>query len=247
MPHTQTQDEVHANLVTPDGGEIPLQGVMIEGHIAGTHARITVKQRFKNKEDKDLEAVYTFPLQENSAVCGFSAKVGDRIIEGVVDEKEKAFETYDDAMAEGHGAFLLDQERPNIFTTSVGNLKPKTEVEVSITYVSPLTFEDKALRVMIPTTISPRFVPYDPVEVGQPDSEKINPPTQDSVPYGFNLNLTVEMGSKITEVVSPSHKIPSRKPLPGSREFRQIWVGPTSTPRCWKPSLGPTTRKRCVR
>jgi len=207
MP-TQTQNEVHANLTSPEG-KIPLKGVMIEGHISGTHSRITVKQRYRNEEEKSLEAVYTFPLQENSAVCGFSAKIGDRVIEGSVDEKEKAFETYDDAMSEGHGAFLLDQERPNIFTASVGNLKPNTEVEVSITYVSPLTFEDKALRVMIPTTISPRFVPYNPVEVGQPDSEKINPPSQESVPYGFNLNLTVEMGSEITEIVSPSHKISS--------------------------------------
>ena len=209
MP-TQTEEKTHSNLVTTEG-EIPLRGVMIEGHVAGTHAKITVKQRYENTEKKSLEAVYTFPLQENSAVCEFSAKVGDKVIKGIVDEKERAFETYDDAISAGNGAFLLDQERPNIFTASIGNLKPGTEVEVSITYISPLTFEDKALRVMIPTTISPRFVPYDPVEVGQPDAEKINPPSQNTVPYGFGLNLTVEMGSEITKIVSPSHKISAEK------------------------------------
>ena len=46
-------------------------------------------------------------------------------------QARQAFETRDDdAMAEGHGAFLLDQERPNIFTASVGNVMPGQKVTI---------------------------------------------------------------------------------------------------------------------
>jgi Ca-activated chloride channel family protein len=167
---------------------------------------VTVTQRYTNLEAVDVEAVYVFPLQEGAAVCGFSAQVGDRVIRGRVEEREKAFEVYDDAMAAGHGVFLLDQERPNIFTVSVGNLRPRQTIEITITYVALLTFEGAAVRLLIPTTVSPRYVPPGPPEVGQPDAERINPPAQESVPYG--LTLTVEIrDTKMTQIESPSHAI----------------------------------------
>ena len=36
----------------------------------------------------------------------------------------------------GNGAVLLDQERPNIFTLSVGNLNPGSEAGIEIEYIS---------------------------------------------------------------------------------------------------------------
>ena len=210
MPVQTEEQQVTSNLMT-EKGEVPLRGVKIEGDIKGHFSKVTVIQRYENTEKVDLEAVYTFPLEEGSAVCGFEAKVGDKIIKGEVKEREEAFEAYDDAMSEGHGAFLLDQERPNIFTASVGNLKPGAEVEVSVSYVTPLPYEGNALRFSIPTTISPRFVPYEATAVGQPDSERVNPPAQQSVPYGFSAKLSFELGSDIEEITSPSHKLKVEK------------------------------------
>jgi hypothetical protein len=50
----------------------------------------------------------------------------------------------DDAIASGHGAYLMEEkeDKPNIFTVNVGNLPPGKQVEVSITYVTELTFTD---------------------------------------------------------------------------------------------------------
>ena len=84
---------------------IPLQGVRIEACLTGLGSEVTVTQRYTNLEAVDVEAVYVFPLEEGAAVCGFTARVGDRLIRGRVEEREKAFEVYDDAMAAGHGAF----------------------------------------------------------------------------------------------------------------------------------------------
>jgi hypothetical protein len=64
--------------------------------------------------------------------------VGGRRISGAVEDSEKAFEMYDDALARGDGAFLLDQERPNISTLSVGSLPAGAEAVVEIEYVALL-------------------------------------------------------------------------------------------------------------
>ncbi len=114
------------------GEPIPLLGVKVQGDVIGRGARVRVFRRFRNRETKAVEAIYKFPLPEGAAICGFKAHVGDRVIEGRVEEREKAFEIYDRALIKGHGGYLLDQERPNIFTLSVGNLNPGSEVLVEI-------------------------------------------------------------------------------------------------------------------
>jgi Ca-activated chloride channel family protein len=130
--------------------------------------------------------------------------VSGTVIHGRVDEREAAFAAYDDAMARGDGAFLLDQERPNVFTASVGNLRPGECVELRLRYVALATREGDAIRLTIPTTVSPRYVPKGPPEVGQPEGERVNPPHWPSVPYGLALTVTVE-GDRLARVESPSH------------------------------------------
>jgi len=196
-------------LITTQNQQIPLQGVAVSATISGRCAEVSVSHRYKNMEKVDVEAVYVFPLEDGAAVSAFRARVGDRLIEGRVEEREEAFEIYDDAMADGHGAFLLDQERPNIFTASVGNIKPDTEVIVEVAYVALLNYEGSAVRMMLPTTISPRYVPAGPPEVGQPDAERISPPTLAAVPYGLTLEVVV-VGDGLRSVESPSHPVRTR-------------------------------------
>ncbi len=199
-------NDVYSGLMT-QGAQVPLQGVHIHARLEGLCSRITVSQRYRNLESVDVEAVYIFPLEEGSAVSGFEAQIGDRRVVGQVKEREEAFEAYDDAMAEGHGAFLLDQERPNVFTASVGNLKPNQEVIVRLTYVAVLNHEGSAVRLMLPTTVSPRYTPASPTNVGQPDAERVSPPTVGSVPYGLTLEVDVAMGAALSSVESPTHNI----------------------------------------
>lgn len=188
--------------------EIPLEGVRIDARLTGLATSVTVAQRYRNRESVAVEAVYVFPLEEGAAVCGFAARIGERIVRGRVEEREKAFEIYDDAMADGHGAFLLDQERPNVFTASVGNLRPGETVEIEISYVALARAEGDAVRLMIPTTVSPRYAPMEsPPEVGEPDAERVNPERWLAVPYGLKLRVEIEAASDILTVESPSHPL----------------------------------------
>ena len=188
--------------------QVPLAGVHVRGELAGPCARVAVTQRYVNREKKPVEAIYVFPLPEGAAVCGFEAVVGGRVVRGVVEEREKAFATYDDAVAAGHGAFLLEQERPNIFTASVGNLRPGEAADVRITYVELTPREGDAWRWTVPTSVSPRYIPPKKKgAVGQPDDERVNPPQAFDVPYGLRLEVDLDASIPVRTVESPSHSV----------------------------------------
>ena len=187
---------------------VPLEGVRVEARVRDYCARVVVSQRYRNREDKPLEAVYVFPLDEGAAVCGFEAVIGDVHVVGHVQEREKAFAEYDDALAAGHGAYLVDQERPDVFTASIGNLPPGQEALVRITYVTELAREGDDLRFVLPTTVSPRYAPAEDVRgVGRTPAEALNPPVAWSVPYGLELDVALDMPSSIRAVESPSHPL----------------------------------------
>ena len=206
-----TDQSAETGLFTQEGERVPLTGVSVSGDITGRGAVLTVAQTFANRESRPLEAVYRFPLPEGCAVCGFRAEVGGRIVEGGVEEYDRAFEIYDDAMARGDGAWLLDEERPNIFTLSVGNLMPGATARVTIRLVSLLEEGAEGLRFFLPATISPRYVPAGTDRVGDiPESDRVNPPLAAEVPYGLRLRLHIHGRDGISGVSSPSHGITVR-------------------------------------
>jgi Ca-activated chloride channel homolog len=195
---------------------LPLEGVRVDARIAGHASRVTMSQRFRNAEAVPIEAVYVFPLPESAAVCGLVMRVGDRRIEAEVEERDRAFERYDDAMAAGHGAVLLDAERPNVFTISVGNILPGQEVLVEITWVAELTMEGPAIRFALPTTVAPRYAPSEDLKgVSPTPAERVSPPVQLDVPYGFALDIDVVLACPVRAIDSPSH--PVRFELDGPR------------------------------
>jgi len=187
---------------------VPLTGVTVDAAVSGFSARVVVTQSYVNREATPIEAVYVFPLEEGAAVCGFEAIIDDTLVVGEVKEREKAFEIYDDAIADGHGGFLLDEERPDVFQASIGNLPPGKQVLLKITYVTELTTNANGLRFAIPTTVSPRYAPAeDQMGVGRTDAKALNPNVAWKVPYGLNLSVRVAMPAGIARVESPSHPI----------------------------------------
>lgn len=194
--------------VRESAAQIPLTGIKVEAEIRTFASRVTLTQGFRNSEQVPIEAVYVFPLPENAAVSRLVMRVGERRIEGHVEEREKAFETYDDALGRGHGAVLVDQERPNIFTASVGNVLPGQEVVVELTWVAELPWEGEALRFVLPTTVAPRYAPAeDRTGVSPTPAERVSPPVALGVPYGIEVRVDVDAGGPIQAVESPSHKV----------------------------------------
>lgn len=215
-----------AGLYTQSGAQVPLQGVDVSGELLGGHARVRVRQRYRNTESKPVEAVYVFPLPSDATLTAFSMECAGRRVQGILKEREEAFRTYDDAVTAGHGAALLDQERPNVFTAQVGNLLPGEETLVDVEFLQAIQVEEGCVRWALPTLVAPRYIPgapsgdrsahgwADPTN-RVPDADRITPPVGDAR-YGLTLDLLIALGREVV-VESPSHTLDVSKTEGGTR------------------------------
>ena len=177
--------------------------------ILSSAARSTLTQTFENTDAETTwkEVKYTFPLIDGVSVVAFTCTIGDRVIKGVVKEKQKAREVYEEAKDKGDAAALLEQvpEAADVFITSVGNVPPKTTVRVEITYLGELKHDAEVdgIRLTIPTVIFPRYGSL-------PESMRATTASLDTTgPGGLEITVDAQMstGSTIKSIQSPSHPI----------------------------------------
>ncbi|CAG8798689.1 4221_t:CDS:2, partial [Racocetra persica] len=187
-----------------------LRNVSVEADIVDMIAETTVCQTYKNVEKNTIEAIYKFPLHEAAAVCAFEAEIdGKKKVKGIVKEAKQAAQEYDEAIQQGHGAYLLEEQLPDIFQCSVGNITTGQTVVIKITYVTELKHdaESEKIRFVFPTAIAPRYGSsgYSPANDGKkliPDKLSYLGKTVDYL----DLNITCRMTSKIQNIESPSHQ-----------------------------------------
>ncbi len=148
--------------------ECPLKHTDVKVNITGFIARVTVTQTFYNPYDEKIEAVYVFPLPHTAAVDAMTMKIGERTIVGVMKRRDEARAIYEQAIQQGQTASLLEQERPNIFTQSVGNIKPQDEIHIEISYVDVLNYDMGTYEFHFPMVVGPRYIPGDPISEKPP-------------------------------------------------------------------------------
>ena len=74
-------------------------------------------------------------------------------------EKEQAKKTTSKQSRAGKKASLVEQQRANLFTTSVANVAPGELVVVEIEYLEDLRYEDGRFSIRFPMTLTPRYIP----------------------------------------------------------------------------------------
>lgn len=204
------------------GVALPLRHTDVRAHLRGPVAEVVVRQRFVNDNAAVLDAVYTFPLPENSAVTDMRMIVGARTIEAEIRERARARAEYDAARDAGHTAALLEQERPNIFTQSLANIPPGEVVEVELRYLQTLSYDAGEYEFVFPTVVGPRYLPGERLARGDlgagtsvdtdrvPDASRISPPLLGhGVRTGHDLSISVvaEAATPITSWIAPAHSI----------------------------------------
>ena len=168
--------------------ECPLKHTDVKAIISGFIARVTVTQTFHNPFDEKIEAVYVFPLPHTAAVDGMTMVMGERRIIGLIERRDEARAVYERAIEQGATASLLEQERPNIFTQSVGNIKPEEEIHIEISYVDVLNYDMGTYEFHFPMVVGPRYIP------GTPTSRK--------------PDLPKELNGKVGEIEAPEVEAP---------------------------------------
>ena len=143
--------------------ECPLKHTDVKAIISGFIARVTVTQTFENPYDEKIEAVYVFPLPHTAAVDDMTMVIGERRVVGLIKRRAEARAMYERAIEQGATASLLEQERPNIFTQSVGNIKPGKEIRIEISYVDVLNYDMGTYEFHFPMVVGPRYIPGAPI------------------------------------------------------------------------------------
>ncbi|MEW6732009.1 MAG: marine proteobacterial sortase target protein [Acidobacteriota bacterium] len=221
QPAIQIDDHPGEGVMLGRGGlPIPLKQTDVKVSIVGFIASVDVEQTFTNSYQETIEAVYIFPLPSEAAVDDMEIRVGGRTIRGSVKEREEARRTYEQARDAGLRAGLIEQERPNIFTTSVANIPPSGEIVVHIHYTERLNYDNGEFRFSFPMVVAPRYIPgatgrsaaASPVT----DATRISPPVLKDKRLGSNIFLTIDLnaGIPIKKLRSLSHEIKTEKQQP---------------------------------
>ncbi|MBE8985646.1 VIT domain-containing protein [Nostoc sp. LEGE 12450] len=229
---TQTLEQQTSGLYLQKSSQqiaFPLKHTEVKAKIAGNISRVEVTQSFENPFTTILEAVYIFPLPDEAAVDDMLIRIGDRTIQGSIKKRQEAVAIYEQARKQGQTAGLLEQERDNIFTQSLANIKPGEQIDVIIRYSDSLKFEGGNYEFIFPMVVGPRYIPgitiaedavgggsaIAPMTLNQdtdlvPDASRLNAPI---LPAGMrsshDINVTIEInaGVEIQDINSPSHQI----------------------------------------
>nr|WP_313014626.1 marine proteobacterial sortase target protein [Brucella intermedia] len=160
-----TPNEVQSGsllLETSEAGryvEAPRLATDVNLDVSGPTARARLTQAFENPTDSFVEALYVFPLPEESAVYSLKMVIGDRVIVADIKEKLAAREIYEKAKSEGKKATLIEQQRPNVFTNAVANIGPHEKVVIQIEYQQAVRLADERFSLRVPLVVAPRYNP----------------------------------------------------------------------------------------
>jgi len=185
----------------------PLLATDVHIRVTGHVARATVRQSFRNPHADRFEGIYTFPLPENAAVDRLRMRIGERVVEGEIRERQTAKASYEQAKSERRHATLIEQERPNIFTSSVANIGPGEAIEVEIEYQQTLRYNQGRYSLRFPMIVGPRYVPK-VVE----DTARIMPavlrPDKNAGPINpVTLRVALDAGTPVGAIASPYHPV----------------------------------------
>src|SRR5210317_1937321 len=219
----------------------------VDMKISGLVARVSVRQEFRNEGSEWVEGVYVFPLPDKAAVDRMRLYIGDRVIEGEIREKEQAKKEYEQAKKAGKKTSLVQQQRANLFTTSVANVAPGELVVVEIEYLEDLRYEDGRFSIRVPMTLTPRYIPGQALPDRQgsgwaPDTDRvadaslITPPqVTASRHHRITLTADINAGMPLEIIASRYHPVSvaessgrylvtlSGDDVPMDHDFELVW------------------------
>lgn len=213
----------------------------IDIQASGMIARTSIRQTFRNDGPHRVEGIYVFPLPDGAAVDRMRMHIGERVIEGEIREKEQAKKEYTEAREAGKRTSLVEQQRANLFMTSIANLEPGATVVVEIGYLETITFVDGLFSLRIPLTLTPRYIPGTPLEGRRgsgwsadtdrvPDASLITPPaTTKSTDHRVKLHADIEAGVPLQLLASRYHPVTVTE-IDAARGHHRVVLADNSAP-----------------
>jgi len=199
----------------------------VQVEVTGLIARIHVSQVFESTARGWAEAIYRYPLPDGSAVDRMMVEVGDRVLQGEIEEKQEAARQYQQAKSNGQVATLVQQARANQFETRLANIGPGDRIRVTISFLSRVEFRDGTFSLRMPMTFTPRWDHPAPVLLGGFYDETA--PAPHMVPAGgltggmddhyLTLNVDLRPGLSLASIESRYHDVDIHPSLDGYNIF----------------------------
>ena len=202
---------------------LPLKGVECRFNVCGDVVSVEIDQIFQQNSSRPLDCLYSFPLPAAGAVYRCEMHLNGRVIRARVEEREAARRIAEEKKAEGRRTALVEMERDNLFTLSLGNVQPGDLVVIRFAYFETLNRLADWTSFSIPFCPGIRYIPGTPLlraPLGRgvmedtdqvPDASRISPPRIDALhPDAAYLSVegTVEDPlDEVKDISSPSHPV----------------------------------------
>ncbi|MBT8073964.1 MAG: hypothetical protein HKP21_09670, partial [Xanthomonadales bacterium] len=185
----------------------------IQVAITGLVARVEITQRFTNSGSYWAEGIYRFPLPAGAAVDRMLIKVGERVLEGEIQEKEVARRTYRQARETGRTATIVEQQRRNQFETRLANIGPGETIDITIGYLQNVEYRDLSFNLRLPMTFTPRWEPGgrngETLERTQPAPQLVSGPS--ATGNGLTLRANLISAVEFAAIESRYHDVDIRQ------------------------------------
>jgi Ca-activated chloride channel homolog len=131
---------------------LPLKAVDVSFDVCGDLAEVYLDQVFHQTASRPLDVLYTFPLPAEAAIFRCELIVNDRVIQARVEEQARAKEIAKTMKEAGHRTSLVEMERDNLFSLSLGNVQPDDLIVVRFAWFQMLDHSQDTKSLLIPFT-----------------------------------------------------------------------------------------------
>ena len=108
--------------------QLQLQNLSIQIVSCDSLIEATLEMVWFNPFDEVVEGELQLPLEEGAAVCGYAVDIDERMVPGVIVEKEKARAVFEQEVREHKSApAIAEQVAGNLFKTRIHPFKPKVK------------------------------------------------------------------------------------------------------------------------
>lgn len=169
------------------GGVLEMKEHDVKVTINNGIAVTEVTQVFHNTENRQVEALYTFPVPKHASVSNFSMWINGKEMVGEVLEKERARQIYNSYKQQRKDPGLLEQVNYKRFEMRIFPIAARADQRVQITYYQELDVDHDEVTYVYPLATATRK-------------------TMDARTTGrFAFQLETKSAIPITRLESPSH------------------------------------------
>jgi Ca-activated chloride channel family protein len=196
-------DSSSCGMWTSEDTTVPLEGIRVDAELALPVAITRQSQRYRNTLNSAIEARYVFPVPLDAILLGLEIRIGERLLHGVVKPRGDAERDYETAIVQGDSAFLLTRLDDGLYQISLGNILPKEQVTLTVTWAETLRWSGQEIRYRLPNLVGPHY--------GNPQHAGIAPEdapwNSGAAAYEFDLAVLLRGDLSAATLSCPGHQI----------------------------------------